>query len=175
MIYFTEAKTFIPKPASSYMKREEFGKIITSYIGELEPVNQKEQILKIEAEEKPFVKNIYEHETKTNLKKKHFTLDELNNNVHKKSFSWYTPQNYSTNEKSVETAVIEADLQENTGVISRKEVSTFIDTMNEYPLAIRIPKQAWKEGHMYKVKDCFYDDQGDFLFRVPGLTSDENR
>lgn len=76
------------------------------------------------------------------------------------------------NEKSVEVATVEASLQENTTVISRKEVSRYINTINDYPLAIRIPKKVWKEGYTYKVKDCFYDDNGDFLYRVPGLITD---
>lgn len=34
---------------------------------------------------------------------------------------------------------------------------------------ITIPKKAWIEGKTYKVDDCFYDDDGEFLYRVPGL------
>lgn len=35
---------------------------------------------------------------------------------------------------------------------------------------IKIPKKLWKKGKLYKVDDCFYDDDGEFLYRVPGLT-----
>lgn len=34
---------------------------------------------------------------------------------------------------------------------------------------IKIPKSVWKEGSVYKLSDCFYDDSGEFLYRVPGL------
>lgn len=34
---------------------------------------------------------------------------------------------------------------------------------------ITIPQKAWKRDQTYKVGDCFYDDDGEFLFRVPGL------
>lgn len=34
---------------------------------------------------------------------------------------------------------------------------------------IKIPKKLWKKGKLYKVEDCFYDDDGEFLYRVPGL------
>lgn len=34
---------------------------------------------------------------------------------------------------------------------------------------ITIPKKAWKEGQIYKLDDCFYSDDGEFLYRVPGL------
>jgi neugrin len=34
---------------------------------------------------------------------------------------------------------------------------------------IEIPRQFWKRDQTYKVGDCFYDDDGEFLYRVPGL------
>jgi hypothetical protein len=34
---------------------------------------------------------------------------------------------------------------------------------------IKIPKSVWKKGKIYKVDDCFYDFDGEFLYRVPGL------
>ncbi|KAL7018902.1 hypothetical protein ACKWTF_010953 [Chironomus riparius] len=34
---------------------------------------------------------------------------------------------------------------------------------------IRIPKKEWRKGKIYKVNDCFYSDDGEFLYRVPGL------
>lgn len=35
---------------------------------------------------------------------------------------------------------------------------------------IKIPKSVYKKDATYKVGDCFYDDDGEFLYRVPGLT-----
>lgn len=35
---------------------------------------------------------------------------------------------------------------------------------------ISIPRKAWKKDKIYKVGDCFYADDGEFLYRVPGLT-----
>ncbi|RZF46481.1 hypothetical protein LSTR_LSTR007597 [Laodelphax striatellus] len=35
---------------------------------------------------------------------------------------------------------------------------------------IRIPKEKIKKGYLYKVKDCFYTHEGEFLYRVPGMT-----
>ncbi|XP_026463863.1 uncharacterized protein LOC113366472 [Ctenocephalides felis] len=37
------------------------------------------------------------------------------------------------------------------------------------PEKIQIPKKFWQRGQTYKVNDCFYDDDGRFLYRVPGL------
>lgn len=34
---------------------------------------------------------------------------------------------------------------------------------------IKISKKLWKEGQIYKVGDCFYSDDGEFLYRVPGF------
>lgn len=171
IIYIIEAESYIPKLASDYLKREEFSQIITSYIGE--PVNENEQI-QIKSNEELNKKNIYENDIKSDLKKKHFTFDEMKNHFQDESFSWYTPEIETTNDKSVDVATIEANLQENTSIISRREASKYINTIDDYPLGIRIPKSAWKEGYTYRVKDCFYDDKGDFLYRVPGLITNEN-
>ncbi|XP_025411558.1 uncharacterized protein LOC112684319 [Sipha flava] len=168
LITLKQAEAYIPKPATEYLKPEEFGQIITSYRGE--PSNQNEQ-MQIEAEEN--YEKIYENDIRTSTKNKHFTLDQLKKNSQERSFSWYTPQ--PTNEKNIDVATVEASLQEHTSIISRKDVSKFIDTINNYPLAIRIPKKVWKEGYTYKVKDCFYDDRGEFLYRVPGLMTDEDK
>jgi len=129
----------------------------------------------VSAVEPPTVERIYENDMKSNLRKKHYTLDELKNDAQKETFSWYKPQNLPISDKCVDIATIEDSLRENTNIINRKEVSTFIDTINDYPLAIKIPRKVWKKGYTYRVKDCFYDDEGDFLYRVPGLTTDEDR
>lgn len=41
-----------------------------------------------------------------------------------------------------------------------------------YPLQIVIPKELWKKGALYRIKDRFYTDDGEFLYRVPGLRKD---
>lgn len=35
---------------------------------------------------------------------------------------------------------------------------------------IQIPYRLRKEGATYKMGDCYYDDDGEFLYRVPGMT-----
>lgn len=37
-------------------------------------------------------------------------------------------------------------------------------------LKIHIPRKLWKKYATYKVEDCYYDDDGEFLYRVPGMT-----
>ncbi|CAG9860989.1 unnamed protein product [Phyllotreta striolata] len=38
-----------------------------------------------------------------------------------------------------------------------------------YPEKISIPKKLKKRGYTYKLNDCYYDDDGQFLYRVPGM------
>lgn len=39
----------------------------------------------------------------------------------------------------------------------------------DYTKRIRIPKKAYKKGATYKIDDCYYDDDGKFLYRVIGM------
>lgn len=41
----------------------------------------------------------------------------------------------------------------------------------EYPLKVTIPKKVYKRGCTYKLNDCYYDDDGMFLYRVPGMST----
>lgn len=49
---------------------------------------------------------------------------------------------------------------------SKKDYS-FLD----YPLKIKIPAKVYKPGYTYKLNDCYYDEQGVFLYRVPGMSA----
>lgn len=39
-----------------------------------------------------------------------------------------------------------------------------------YPEKISIPKKHYKKGYTYKLNDCYYDCDGEFLYRVPGMS-----
>lgn len=43
------------------------------------------------------------------------------------------------------------------------------DTLPSIRHAIDIPPKLRKKGSIYKLYDCFYDDRGKFMYRVPGL------
>jgi hypothetical protein len=43
------------------------------------------------------------------------------------------------------------------------------DFTNEPPERIRVPPKKWQKGCTFKVGDCYYDDDGTFLYRVPGM------
>lgn len=40
--------------------------------------------------------------------------------------------------------------------------------------SIQIPRKLYKKGATYQLDDCFYDDDGEFLYRVPGITGKFN-
>ncbi|CAL7941701.1 unnamed protein product [Xylocopa violacea] len=50
-----------------------------------------------------------------------------------------------------------------------KERNLLIDSNLDYTQHIKIPKNVHKRGMTYRIKDCYYDDDGEFLYRVPGL------
>ncbi|XP_034252820.1 uncharacterized protein LOC117652195 [Thrips palmi] len=54
-----------------------------------------------------------------------------------------------------------------------KAVKEYVSHSSEsYPLEIAIPKDKWKKGALYRVKDRFYTDDGEFLYRVPGISQE---
>lgn len=48
--------------------------------------------------------------------------------------------------------------------------STDLDYAPQIKEYIKIPMKLYKKGGTYKLGDCFYDDDGELLYRVPGLT-----
>lgn len=39
-----------------------------------------------------------------------------------------------------------------------------------YPERIKIPKHKHRKDCLYKLNDCYYDSDGEFLYRVPGMS-----
>lgn len=58
---------------------------------------------------------------------------------------------------------------ENTDVVALNKNDKDIIESLKFRENIRIPKKLWKKGKIYQVDDCFYADDGEFLYRVPGL------
>lgn len=44
-----------------------------------------------------------------------------------------------------------------------------IDTECDYAKPLKISKNLYKPGMIYRINDCYYDDDGEFLYRVPGI------
>lgn len=43
------------------------------------------------------------------------------------------------------------------------------DIGKDPPGRIQVPAKKWKKGCTFKIDDCYYDDDGTFLYRVPGM------
>lgn len=46
-----------------------------------------------------------------------------------------------------------------------------IDSECDYAKPIKIAKHLYKLGKIYRISDCYYDDDGEFLYRVPCIQS----
>ncbi|KAK9884536.1 hypothetical protein WA026_007377 [Henosepilachna vigintioctopunctata] len=58
----------------------------------------------------------------------------------------------------------------NTGSIAELDEKSKVDYAHlVYPEKITIPKSILKKGYTYKLNDCYYDSDGQFLYRVPGM------
>lgn len=57
----------------------------------------------------------------------------------------------------------------NTRTVTVKKPEKGTIQFQEIKDRIYIPRKAYKRGALYKVNDCFYDDDGELLYRVPGL------
>ncbi|XP_055852314.1 neugrin [Episyrphus balteatus] len=53
-------------------------------------------------------------------------------------------------------------------VVSREDIRKY--EMNKVRDKIYIPRKLRQKGATYKVEDCYYDDDGELLYRVPGMT-----
>jgi hypothetical protein len=43
------------------------------------------------------------------------------------------------------------------------------DLPKDPPERIRVPANKWQKGCTFKIGDCYYDDDGGFLYKVPGM------
>ncbi|XP_018327311.1 putative neugrin-like protein DDB_G0288135 [Agrilus planipennis] len=98
-----------------------------------------------------------------------------------------TPPDHFENKRHVQLKFLESenkirtipnDLLEKNEVEYRKCSETKVVSMGRqkkdysfllYPQKIRIPAKVRKSGCIYKLQDSFYDDDGEFLYRVPGM------
>lgn len=79
----------------------------------------------------------------------------------------------TTDESKVTRApVSELDINKNsmdTGIIEWKKKG--FGAEEDYPRFIKVPRAKAKLGVTFKIKDSYYDSDGEFLYRVPGLRS----
>lgn len=158
----------IPKPQSN-----EFSSIITSCKKYAEQEEKKPEVLKLESNEYQFPEISRDHESDSVL-----LTGKAKNTMKWMPLSEY--QKYSPdivlNQDEQLMMQPEPALDLN-NIKKHKEASlaslefdnTKVYKSLEIKEEIKIPKNLWKKGQTYKVDDCFYDDDGEFLYRVPGL------
>lgn len=54
--------------------------------------------------------------------------------------------------------------------VNNNQMPSKVEGEDYYPQKIEIPQEYVGSGLTFKVKDCYYDDDGEFLYRVPGMT-----
>ncbi|XP_030239054.1 neugrin isoform X2 [Drosophila navojoa] len=57
----------------------------------------------------------------------------------------------------------------------RTEIVVSVEDQRKYEMSkvkdrIVIPRKLYREGATYRIEDAYYDDDGEFLYRVPGMT-----
>ncbi|XP_074094067.1 uncharacterized protein LOC141524230 isoform X2 [Cotesia typhae] len=65
---------------------------------------------------------------------------------------------FDINESSMETGILEWKKKE-------------LGTDDNHPRFIKVPRSKANSGVTFKVKDCYYDSDGEFMYKVPGLRS----
>lgn len=166
----------IPKPLSS-----EFSRIVTSckkYAEDNQPKEPiKKKLLRLTSNELAFP----EHRPSDPEKDTVILEGESTNNMR-----WVTLKEYekSSPDLALKREHLEANLPPAPGTAKDSVLKTFKHEENSVKLNdddskvfrsldikehINIPRKVWKKDKLYKVGDCFYTDDGEFLYRVPGL------
>lgn len=112
--------------------------------------------------------------------------------VYKKQYESQNTSATSIEENVVESKNIKTNKEETTLHFSNKNdtscvsivpeelidinLDTYIKARNSkisdnetYSLPIKIPENIYQKDKIYRVNDCYYDDNGQFLYRIPGV------
>lgn len=117
---------------------------------------------------------------------KHIAAKSLNNTTSNTPVRWrdIKPNNdadvLENFEKNEIVMLEKKDIDNNTSMkkftLKTKKDNVLVDINNDYKYCsgikdnIKIPRNLWKRGSTYRLNDCFYDADGEFLYRVPGLS-----
>lgn len=78
----------------------------------------------------------------------------------------------TSSEESVPEKYKTYDYLRNIGVVNKDfDPFKFHENKDDIPLRIDIPPEFKSKNKVYKVRDCFYDEKGFFLYRVPGFVN----
>ncbi|XP_018565204.1 uncharacterized protein LOC108906415 [Anoplophora glabripennis] len=118
------------------------------------------------------------------IKKRHLTLHELQNKLENRlNLGKDLPEDEKLMLKNLKQSSEVNPMEQNQNnfedvMINKFETSKSTTLMKKkqqdynhliYPEKISIPKNLRKKGYTYKLNDCYYDDDGLFLYRVPGM------
>lgn len=155
-------EVILPKP-----KRTEFLSLVTSF----SPKNTETELLKLEENRQPLKK--FETQPHTDLKESFLgtRLSRGVDNVSDKVKAVIESRKLTKLEnKSLPYVAPSERFKTNAVAFQRsKKASLELLDPDNLPDKIPIPKEKWIPGRLYRVDDSFYSDEGDFLYRVPGL------
>lgn len=86
-----------------------------------------------------------------------------------------SPRDTGVNDNSQEITETSSDGKNNSDLnVVNSEIVISYDDRKRFEMStakdrIYIPKKLWRNGATYKVDDYYYDDDGEFLYRVPGM------
>lgn len=181
MIHFHDIpvikKYLPPKPNFELnLKFKEFGSIIDKYQKTKPPkiqTNEENEVILEDVKAQP--KMITEDEKRSFGKS--LTLKELRRSIKQNpreaselsKLMVEMEKKYLPVAKPNVAVVPETDYLAEAGVVDKTYENSLPSLDDDFPLRIRIPKEQWKRNKVYQVKDRFYNDSGNFLYRVPGL------
>ncbi|GAB0092295.1 uncharacterized protein DMENIID0001_072850 [Sergentomyia squamirostris] len=141
----------------------EFTKILTTCKGYMQIEQKKNENLAVEAPKEDLMRTV---EFPVAVKG-HLTFDQL-----KKSGEMSIKEDIGVKDDNQPAVPVSGEEMEIFNVKKFNSVPATQEKKHRSPhkQKIYIPKHLWKRGGTYKMDDCFYDDDGEFLYRVPGLT-----
>jgi hypothetical protein len=79
------------------------------------------------------------------------------------------PENIPETAHDASSDITTETLKDPSAAPSPLVAETQSDLPKDPPERIRVPASKWRKGCTFKIGDCYYDDDGDFLYRVPGM------
>jgi hypothetical protein len=159
----------IPKP-----RKSEFASIITSCKKNAVTSEDDTSLRQIPSqesripEERPLVDaDNFMLEGKRHASSKNITLHELQK-INPQLQVKETPSEMTKFEEAPMMKVSKMKKQDNEMTMYVKDTEQVLESL-EIEQRIKIPKKLYQKGKIYQVQDCFYADDGDFLYRVPGF------
>lgn len=139
----------------------------------VQPLQEEKKVDEIEVKKENL--NSWNLETSNKKKEEFNSLNLETSNEEKEELNFL---NLETSNK--EEALISLNKSERPQLVSSDKIDAKLDTYvkerntkisecETYSQPIQIPKKLYQKGKTYRISDCYYDDDGEFLYRVPGV------